>query len=222
MVKARSRFQLCRWVGCDLWGEVLYSRKSLRPLFFAIYKPYRKRPRNFVLRVDIMRPQKKKRILSRFALAKLERRKLCAFYYYTPSQLRQLVLRYRYSLSGYNGFVSLLESQLHIILWRSSLFKNPAIIKGFIASGQAFVNNELVRFIGHSCQLYDLISFKNLSLTFFRSRLNKSIRLRESHLLINFRLPMIFLLENPDPIKLFYFFPVDYRYAFFSWRFRRR
>jgi len=63
MVKARSRFQLCRWLTSDLWGEVLHSRKSLNPLFFAIYRPYRKRFGNFVLRVDIMRPERRKRLL---------------------------------------------------------------------------------------------------------------------------------------------------------------
>jgi len=180
MVKARSRFQLCRWVGCDLWGEILNSRKSLRPLLFAIHKPYKKRPLNFVLRVDVMRPQKKKRLLSRFALAKLERRKLCAFYDYTPSLLRQTIIRCRYSFRGYKGFITLLESQLHIIVWRSSFFKNPTIVKDLIIQGKIYVNDVITQFIGYPCQLYDLISFKNLSTRSLKLRPRSSIRLYDS------------------------------------------
>jgi len=85
-----------------------------------------------------MRPQKKKRILA-FCSSEIRRRKLCAFYHYSTSRLRQMILRYRHSNNGYNGFLAQLESQLHIILWRSAFFKNPTIIKALIMEGKTYI-----------------------------------------------------------------------------------
>lgn len=169
-----------------------------------------------------MRPEQKRKLLSRFALAMRERRRLCAYYSYNSNQLRNLVRRYRFSFRGYNAFLTNLESQLHIIVWRTGFFRNPSLTKAFIKAGNIYINHNRVNSIGYCCQLYDFIFFGNFSFNVFMSKIKRTIRFYDSHLLINFRLPSIFYYKPPDPTKLFYYFPINHRYAFFTWRFRRR
>jgi len=215
---------MCRWVKADLWGEILNSNKPIFPLFNVFYKPYNKRPANFVLRIDQTRPQPKQKIYSRYGLAILERRRLSCFYSLSISQLRNLILQSKNTTSdSFGQFVAVLESMLHIVLWRSYLFATPDIVKRYIRGAHVFINKNRTNSIFFRVNSGDFISFGNLSLTPFLNHLrNRSLRFNNNHFLFNFRLIQIFYLTHPKPIQLFNYWKPNYKNAFFTLRYRRR
>jgi len=132
----RSRTELCRWLNVDLWGEVLDSYRPLRPLFKALYRPFGRRFDITVLRIDIIRPRKIRKRLSRYAKVMLERRKLAAFYNFTQQGLINLAKREKHlAHDAFGTYVAHLESLAHIVAWRTGMFNNPNKAKHFIRSG---------------------------------------------------------------------------------------
>jgi len=215
---------MCRWVKADLWGEILTSNKPIFPLFNAFYKPYNKRPANFVLRIDQTRPQPKQKIYSRYGLAILERRRLSCFYSLTISQLRNLILQSKNTTTdSFGQFIAVLESMLHIVLWRSSLFANPNTLKRYIRGANVFINKNRTNSIFFHVSPGDFISFDGLLREPFRLRLtHRELRLNNNHFLLNLRLLEIFYLAHPKPTQLFNYWKPNYKNAFFTLRYRRR
>jgi len=223
MSNIRTRFALCRWTNCDLWGEVLNTRKKLRPLFFAIYRPYRRRRAIFVLRIDENRPKKKRKILSRFAKVVLERRKLCAFYGLSLTQMRFKSKFYRPSVNGFVKFINSLDIMLHMLFWRTSMFANPTAAKKFVLAGRVQVNKLTTNDIYFVPQPLDFVSFKGLSYRVFFTRIRKNwVRLFDGFLLVNYKLQELMLVSMPPAAGLFRYFSAEHRKLFFTWRVRRK
>jgi len=223
MYNLRSRYQLCRWVQADLWGEVLNSRKPLMPLYKAIYKPLIRGPANFVVRIEKTRPKPRRRILSKYARGFFGRRALSAFYGLSFLTLRRLSLRLRNAPHAFYGsFVAGLELQLHMILWRAGYFKSPYLAKLYVLKGN--VSKNFVYTNSHSTRAApgDYIFFRNLDQTYLCYSVRRGIHhLRDSHLLINYRIPCIHCLDI-DVLKLFYYFSFDHSTVFHTQTYRRR
>jgi len=224
MSRARSNTQQARWVTADLWGLVLNSHKNLFPLFVLLYNPYQRPPPNFVLRVDFTRPQKKRRLLSRYALGMLERRRLSAFYGLTIPQLCHLASRTRLLPYAYSqNFLFTLESMLFTICWRTGFFLKPTDVRTHIRCAKVFVNNLRSSAVAFSCQPGDFVTFEDLDPTQFLKNLHsRFLRLRDHHLMTNFRLFCVYYLRVPEPTNLFFPSPLDHRYVFFMKRYRKR
>lgn len=224
MHKPKSHLQVARWVNADLWGLVLNSQKPLRPLFNAIYNPKERSPANFVVRIQKTKPVPHKKAYSRFSLAMWERRKLCAFYGLSLDHLRRLAYRTQdHSSSYYDNFVNNLESMLYMFFWRVGFFKTPQHAKQFIYGRNVIINNIPVNSIFKRAVPGDYITFRHMDYDFFLTSLRRGIyHLRNSHLLINFRLPSIHYVTFPDPSRLFFYFSIDHKNFFFTTQFRKR
>lgn len=217
-----KRFSICRFVKADLWGECLFTNKSLRLIKELYFREENLGP-NFVLRIDKIVPAKLKRPLSNFSLGKIDKLKFSTFYDFTPRQFRHIVSRAKCNQNDIQAhLLKFLESQLHIVLWRTHLFKLQSEVKQFIRAGNVSVNSHnnyagiqiMPKF---RVSKYDFITFKKPNLNHF-NRLNtlSLFKLREHHLLINYSTMSIFYLEYPDPLKLFHYFPFEYSNIFFT------
>jgi len=223
MLNLRSRSQLCRWVQADLWGEVLNSRRPLLPLYKAIYNPIIKGPANFVVRIERNRPKPRKRRLSRYARAILGKRTLSAYYSISFNTMRRICKKLQDTPHTYaHNFVAGLESQLHIILWRAGYFKTPFLAKVFVLKGNVaknffYTNSYVTRAVPG-----DYIFFRHLDHNYLYYTVRRGIHhLRNSHLLINYRIPCIHYLAI-DIWKLFYYFSIDHSTVFHTMTYRRR
>jgi len=223
MLEPRSKFQVCRWVQADLWGEVLNSQKPLMPLFKAIYKPTIRNPVNFVVRIEKTRPKPRNRLLSRYACAIRERRRISAFYGIHPTIIRRFSVRVQDTPHTYaNNFVCSLESMLHIILWRAGYFQTPYHAKLYVLKGNVSINYHYTTSYSQRAVPGDYIMFRQLDKSYLLHTIRRGIyHLRNSHLLINYRIPCIHCLDI-DISKLFYYFSFDHSNVFHTTTYRRR
>lgn len=220
-----QRFKICRKLNVDIWGEVLFTTKTFQ-LLEVIYRPREDFGRNFVLRIDKTTPTKLKRPLSKFSLGKVDKAKFEAFYDFSPKQLRHIISRAKgLRINTQATLLKLLELQLHIVLWRTQFFRLQSDIKTFIKRGNVCVNPIGNQFIpqtiaGFRVSKFDFIIFNKPNLNYFLYlRQRQYFRLREHHLYINYGTCSIFLVDWPDPAKLFHFFPFEYANIFFTPRY---
>lgn len=221
--KPRNKFEIARWLKADLWGDVLNSPKTSKSLYYKIYKRFERRSANFVLRIDKVKPKPRNRIKSRYGAAIWERRKLSAYYGFSFKVLRHLCLRSQdVNSSYYNNFIRALECTLTNILWRVGFFKTPHHARAFIQRGNVLINKTLTHSFNLRVAELDYITFRTISFSFFLYNLRRGIyHLRNSHLLINFRIPCIRCITF-DPKSVFYYTPLSHRHLFFTTDFRKR
>jgi len=221
-----TRFVLCRKLNADIWGELLYTSKSLR-LIKKVYRPQEKRSTRFVVRIDHLVPANVKRPVSNFSLGKLDKGKFEAFYDYTPKNLRHIISRQKGLRQDIKvALLTFLESQLHIILWRTQLFQLQVDAKRFIIRGNVMVNPITFyeypkRSPGFRVSKFDFIILKrNINLRhFYHLQQVNLFQLREYHLLIDYETFAIFYLENPNPELIFHFFSFEFANILFTPRY---
>jgi hypothetical protein len=211
-------YQVCRKLGVDIHGDILLSRKPISGLFKRVYPEIIKRDRNFVLRIDRLRPSKSQMRLTPFVLQKLEKEKFEAFYHLRPSKLRQLIIRQK-KIKG-NAIENLfffLESQIHIILWRLQFF-NRHSIREILAAHNILVNGLPLKSPSSHVNPGDFITIHKYP-NLLQERLSKGkLRLREKHLLVDYStlcvIPM-YMPSNP-----FFYFKYDLSYIIFTPRYK--
>lgn len=212
-----KHIQVCRELNSDIWGELLYSHKPLK-LLTLVYRPYKKKTRHFILRIDRTKPRRVRKPLSKYSLGILDKAKFSAFYDYTPKSLRHIILREKHLFGDtQQRLINYLESQLHIIFWRTQMFRLQKHIKEYIKSGAVKVHGITITNPKHHVRKYDFITFKRPRMGWFRRLLSKRfLRLREHHLLIRYKGFSIFYLKDPSPRTLFHFFKFSYANIFFT------
>jgi len=212
-----KHFQICRELKADIWGELLLSKKPLK-LLNSVYRPIYKRSRYFVLRIDQTKPRQTRKALSKYSRGIVDKAKFAAFYDYSPNSLRHIILREKHLFGNtQQRLLSFLESQLHIILWRTQMFRLQTHAKDYIKSGAVRVAGKRIINPKFRAVKYDLITLKKPRLGWLKRLLYKRMfRLREHHILIRYKAPCIFYLRNPNPRKLFHFFRFHYANIFFT------
>jgi len=216
---------ICRYVKCDLWGIVLTSKKPIMPLFKAFYRSRGRRFDISVLRIDILRPRKITKRLSRFAQVVLDRRRLSAFYGISPSTLMRLAKRSKNLANNtFKLFVAHLESVVSIVSWRAGFFKLPSMSKTLALRGLFFVNHQRVSGFTHRLQPGDLLSFDEIVPWFNipKSLYKRRWKFRCEHLVPDYRTFSLSYLHHPNPLTLFHYFPMKYHNVFFATRYRTK
>jgi ribosomal protein S4 len=219
--KILNKYQVCRKLNSDIWGNVLFSQKKINRLFFSFYSIPEETTPVFVLRIDKLKRRKVTRVVSPFGRNRIEKRKAMAFYDLTLNKIR--VLCHFYSGGSVQNpfvtFIDALESQLHVVLWRLDIFKGPREIKNFIRSKKIFINKRRTAFSpGYRLRPYDFVTFyKDPDLTLFKYKLKNNIfRLRNHHIWFDFTTFSFIYLSAPNPNKLFYFFNINLSYVYGS------
>jgi len=219
----QSNLQTSRWLSLDLWGLILDSNKSILPLFKAVYRPFGRRYDNSVLRIDITKPRKIKKKLSRYAQVVLERRKLAAFYDISHRKFLHLARRERVlSNDAFGNFVAHLESLSHIVAWRTGFFLNPTQAKNFTRGAKLIVNNKRVPSPGFRIQPGDFCDFSeyanwgNIPYKMFQ----RIWRFRNNHLMFNFKTLHVLYCQHPDIRLLFNYVPIKFQKLFFTTRYK--
>lgn len=209
-----THYQVCRKLGADIHGDILLSQKPIRGLFRQVYPERFKRDRNFVLRIDRLRPLKLPTRLTPFVLQKLEKQKFEAFYHLRPSKLRQLIMRQK-KIKG-NAIETLfyfLESQIHVILWRLQLFSRHDVRK-ILAEGKVLANGVLLKSPSSHANPGDFITILKYPNLLQERLLTGKLRLRENHLFIDYSLLCVIPLYMPS--NPFFYFKYDLSYIIFT------
>jgi len=95
--------------------------------------------------------------------------------------------------------------------------------KHFVYNRNILINNILANSIFKRAAPGDYITFRHMDYAFLLTSIRRGIyHLRNSHFLINFRLPSIHYFTFPDPNRLFFYFSIDHRNFFLSTQFRKR
>jgi ribosomal protein S4 len=217
--KILNRYQICRKLNSDIWGNVLFSQKNINRLFFSFYRLPEDTTPVFVLRIDKLKPKKINRYLSPFIRNKIEKKKAMAFYDLSLNKIKVLCQFYKYGdgKNPYLTFIDALESQLHVILWRLDFFKTTREIKNFLYSKKIFINKRKTAISpGYRLRPYDFVTFhKEPDLRLFKSKFkNNTFRLRNFHIWFDFTTFSFIYLNSPNPNKLFFFFQLDLTYVY--------
>jgi len=216
--KMSVHYQVCRKLGVDIHGDILLSRKPLRGLFKRVYPERRKRDRNFVLRIDRLRPSKVVTRLTPFVLQKLEKQKFEAFYHLRPSRLRQIIMRQK-KIKG-NAIENLffyLESQIHVILWRLQFFSRHDV-RNILSEGYILANGMQLKSPSSHVSPGDFITIHKYP-NLLQERLSKGkLRLREKHLFVDCKTLCVIPLFMPT--NPFFYFKYDLSYIIFTPRYK--
>jgi len=149
----RSKFELARWLKSDLWGDLLNSSKSIKPLYKKTYKRFERRSANFVLRIDKVKPKSRTKFKSRYAAAIWERRKLSAYYGLPFKIINRLCHRSQnVNTSYFDNFVRALECTVSNILWRAGFFKTPQHARAFAQRGNVLINKTPIHSFHMRCR----------------------------------------------------------------------
>jgi len=99
----------------------------------------------------------------------------------------------------------------------------PSQAKVFVLNGNVFINKIPTNSINKRAAIGDYITFRNLSQSHLLESLRRKIyHIRHDHFVINFRLPCIHYMKDPDPLSLFNYFSISHAKIFFSTNYRRR
>lgn len=211
-------YQVCRKLGVDIHGDILLSTKPLRGLFRRVYPERIKRDRNFVLRIDRLRPLKVPTRLTPFVLQKLEKQKFEAFYHIRPSKLRQLIMRQK-KIKG-NAITNLfffLESQIHVILWRLQFFSRHDV-RRILSMNNILVNGAPIKSPSSHVSPGDFIIIRKYPNLLYERLLKGKLRLRERHLFVDYGLLCVIPLYMPT--NPFFYFKYDLSYIIFTPKYR--
>jgi len=212
-----KHFQVCRELNSDIWGELLLSSKPLK-LLSSVYRPRQKRDKFFVLRIDRTKRRTQRKPLTKLTRGIVDKAKFAAFYDYSHKGLRHVILREKHLFGDtQQRLINFLESQLHIIFWRTQMFRLQAHAKDFIKSGAVQIMGNVITNPKYRASKYDFITFTKPRMGWFhRLLVRRTFRLREHHLLIRYKAFSIFYLKEATPRTLFHFFKFSYSNIFFT------
>ena len=168
----------------------------------------------FNYRVDIGKPSRKKRKITRFSIRLLTRHKLSNFSARIPVyQFKKYLKQHRNYKYFSMNFLFTLESRVDVILYRLNFSHSPGYIRQFIKHHGVLVNNKTITTPSYRLSLSDNLSFKNKKEIFNKIYYNFIKRLVfmsiPVYYEVNFRLLIIKFFLIPRLNMLFYPFQVD-------------
>lgn len=168
----------------------------------------------FNYRVDIGKPNRIKRRITRFTLKLLTRHKLTAFAAKIPIYQFKLYIQRNRNLKYFSMyFLFSLESRLDFILYRLNFSNSPGFIRQYIKHKGLLVNNKLITTPSYQVSINDIISFVDKCDVFNRIFYNFYKRLVFMSLPfyyeINFRMMHICFFLVPRAEMVYYPFVID-------------
>lgn len=168
----------------------------------------------FNYRVDIGKPSRKKRKVTKFSLRLLTRHKLCGFSGKIPVyQFKKYVNENRNYKYFSMNFLFNLESRIDTILYRLNFSNSPGFIRQFIKHKGVLVNNKLITTPSFQLSLNDSLSFVDKKDAFNKIYFNFIKRLVFMSLPVyyevNFRLMVVKFILVPRLDMIFYPFQID-------------
>jgi ribosomal protein S4 len=174
-----------------------------------------RRPFVYVFRVDQIRSPVKRKLQKPISTIKLDKQRVAAFYGYLSREFSHMLLRSN-GLQGnfkYN-MIMYLEFQLHIILWRTQLFRNISEIKPFIRNENVLINFCPVKSPILRPSIGDFISLKIYNpLNILNRAARSQLILVNHHILFSFATGAMVL--RPIKLPLFFFFKVSFNRILF-------
>lgn len=116
----------------------------------------------FNYRVDIGKPLRKKKKITKFSLRLLDRHKLSSFGGRIPiSQLKNYLLVNSHLKFFSINFLFLLESRIDTVLYRLNMSASSSYIRQYIRHKGVLINNKLIKTPSHQIKFNDTLSFSN-------------------------------------------------------------
>ena len=168
----------------------------------------------FNYRVDIGKPKKEKRKVTRYRLKLIARHKLTSF----AGQLNKIQFKNYISKNRNLKFFSLnflfqIESRLDVILYRLNFSTSPRFIRQFILHQGVLVNNKLITTPSFVVKFNDLITFNDKKFVFKLLYFNFIKRIVAmsipSYYEVNFRLLCVKFILTPNLENIFFPFKID-------------
>jgi ribosomal protein S4 len=197
----------------------LYTR--LKNIILNVIKFIKENQKNFNLnegkfnyRVDIGKPSRKKRRITKFSLRLLARHKLSSFAGKIPiSQFKHYVTLNRNLKYFSLNFLFLIESRVDVILYRLNFSQSPGYIRQYIRHNGVLVNNKLIKVPSYQISINDTLSFIDKKEVFNKIFYNFQKKIVFMSLPVyyevNFRLMLVKFYLIPRLEMIFYPFQVD-------------
>lgn len=116
----------------------------------------------FNYRVDIGKPLRKKKKITKFSLRLLDRHKLSSFGGRIPiSQIKNYLVSYNHLKFFSINFLFLLESRVDTILYRLNISHSSNYIRQYIRHKGILINNKLIKTPSYQIKFNDTLSFVN-------------------------------------------------------------
>jgi len=160
MLKFKSHLFWCRHTSSDLWGNILFSHKKLK-IFFSLYKlPKRRFYKQFVFKINYKKARQKRRKLTEFSTARLDRHKIFAYYLINGPFLKYMAKKALQSGPHMmRNLVRAFDGQLYMLLWRNKFYLSPFFAKRAIEAGFIQINGQIEHFPSRIIGIGDLVTF---------------------------------------------------------------
>jgi ribosomal protein S4 len=207
-------YQNSRRFKADFYGDILFSKKPLLRLFSIVYSPRVQRDKNFVLRIDQIKPIVISKPLKPFMKAKLETRKLRYFYQISRTKLLYIVKRVQGHTSNIKQqLIFFLESQIWVVMWRTQFFIRSKI-KHLLLANKILKDTSSIPKLSFHVMPGEIIKVKQFPHFLYERLCRNQLRLRESHLFIDYQ--NLFVMPVHYKHDPFMFFKCDYNSVFYK------
>jgi len=209
--------EILRHLKLDLWGKMLGTlAKGSSRLFRQFYKKRRgRKPRHFVMRVDINEPKKPRRFLSMYGLGMVDKQKFRHYWGNISEERFKTMFKssFRRTTPKFEVFIEKMETTVLGVVARTGFFDSIFQSKQMILHGHVFVNGSVMTDYYYPLALGDYISFSDSVISALKRRpivafLNR-FAIPPSYLVVSYKLFLVILADWPRTSTAYYPFKYD-------------